>query len=206
MTMAAMPLSGPSYAFYALAVLFGYLIGSLPTGYLVVRQMTGQDIRTIGSGSTGATNVRRVAGSKAALFVLLVDFHKGLVPVVLGRVLLPQEIWLHVLLALAAVIGHSKSVFLRFRGGKSAATGLGTLLALSPVTGLLMAVMAYVIVRISRYQSVGSISASVAGPLILTAIGAPAPYIVYGLVAATYVVYLHRENIRRLARGTENRL
>ena len=190
----------------ALAVLVAYLIGAFPTGYLVVKQMTGQDIRTIGSGGTGATNVRRVAGGKAALFVLLVDFHKGLIPVVVGKLLFPGEPWLHVIMALMAVIGHSKSIFIRFGGGKSAATGLGTLIGLAPLPALLVGAIAYGMTKWSRYQSVGSMTASIAAPLFIYLFGAPVPYVVYAAITAIYVIYLHKANIQRLLNGTENPL
>lgn len=202
----APPLPATDWVMDAMAVLLAYLIGSFPTGYLVVKQLTGQDIRTIGSGGTGATNVRRIAGGKAALFVLLVDFHKGLIPVIIGKLLFPGEPWLHVVMALMAVIGHSKSIFLRFAGGKSAATGLGTLIGLAPVPALLVGAIAYGVTKWSRYQSVGSMTASVAAPIFIFLFGAPMPYVVYAAISAAYVIYLHKENIRRLMQGTENPL
>jgi glycerol-3-phosphate acyltransferase PlsY len=192
--------------YYLLAGLAGYLIGAIPTGYLVVKQLTGQDIREIGSGGTGATNVRRVAGGKAALFVLFFDLHKGLVPVVLSKMLFPQLYWLHVLVAFMAVIGHSKSVFIGFSGGKSAATGLGGMLGLSPFPALLVGLIAYVLTKLSRYQSVGSMIASLAAPILLYLFGSPLPYVIYAAIAAAYVIYMHKANIGRLMTGTENRL
>lgn len=192
--------------FYLVGALFGYLVGSFPTGYLIVKQLTGQDIRTIGSGGTGATNVRRVAGPKAALFVLLVDFHKGLVPVMISKMVLPQLYWLHVLVALMTVIGHSKSIFLKFSGGKSAATGLGGVFGLATLPALLIAIIAFSVTKLSRFVSLGSMTASVCAPLFLYAFHAPVPYIIYSAVAGLYVIYLHRSNISRLLSGTENPL
>jgi glycerol-3-phosphate acyltransferase PlsY len=191
---------------YALAAVLGYLIGSIPTGYIVVKQLTGQDIRQIGSGGTGATNVRRAAGGKAALFVLFFDLHKGLVPVILAKQLFPGDPWLHVLVALAAVVGHSKSVFLNFAGGKSAATGLGGMLGLAFLPALLVGLIAFLLVKLTRYQSVGSILASATAPFLLYLFNAPIPYVIYATVAAAYVILLHRANIGRLLSGTENRL
>lgn len=191
---------------YILAAVIGYLIGSIPTGYIVVKQLTGQDIRKVGSGGTGATNVRRAAGGKAALFVLFFDLHKGLVPVVIAKMLYPEEHWMHVLIAIMAVIGHSKSIFLKFAGGKSAATGLGTMMGMALLPALIVGLLAFTIVKISRIQSVGSIAASVLAPFILYLFKAPAPYIIYTTIAAAYVIILHKANIARLLKGTENRL
>lgn len=208
---------------FVVAGALGYLIGSIPTGYIVVKQLTGQDIRQFGSGGTGATNVRRVAGGKAALFVLFFDLHKGLVPVILARLLFPIGAhddpswtwagitwsgwaWLHVLVALATVVGHSKSMFLKFSGGKSAATGLGGVLGLAPVPALLIALVAFVVAKMSRYVSLGSIVASIVAPFALYYLHAPLEYVLYTSVAALYVIYLHKSNISRLLSGTENRL
>lgn len=191
---------------YVMAGVLGYLAGAIPTGYLVVKRLTGEDIRTHGSGGTGATNVRRVAGGKAALFVLVFDLLKGMIPVLLSRQLYPELPWLHVLVALMSVIGHSKSVFLGFAGGKSAATGLGGMLGLAFQPALLVAVVAYAVTKLSRYQSVGSITASVAAPILMVAFHCPMPYIIYVAVAAVYVIYLHKANIARLLAGKENPL
>lgn len=191
---------------YALGALLGYLIGSLPTGYLVVKQMTGQDIRTVGSGGTGATNVRRAAGGKAAIFVLVCDLLKGLLPVLAGKWFFPQLPWLHVILACTSIIGHSKSVFLGFSGGKSAATGLGGMLGLQFFAGLLVGVIAYTVSKTSRYQSVGSMTAAFSSPILMYLFGAPIEYVYYSVFAAAYVIYMHKANIGRLLSGTENRL
>jgi glycerol-3-phosphate acyltransferase PlsY len=191
---------------YLVGTLIGYLIGAFPTGYLVVKQMTGQDIRLIGSGGTGATNVRRVAGKKAALFVLLVDFHKGLIPVVMSRMAFPNEPWLHVLMAMAAIIGHSKSVFLGFKGGKSAATGLGGLMGMEPLAAVAMALLAFGLTKVTKFQSVGSIGAGVAAPILMLLLHAPMPYTIYTTLGSIFVIWMHKANIQRLIQGTENSL
>lgn len=199
---------------YLVSILIAYLIGALPTGYLVVKRLTGQDIRQHGSGGTGATNVRRVAGKQAALFVMFVDFHKGLIPVILAKLFFPDLPWLHALVSLSAIVGHSKSVFLGFAGGKSAATGLGTLFALNWPTGLIMGLAAFSLVKITRIQSIGSMGAAILGvfsmwlfhgPLGNVAY-APVAYVVYAFLAATYVIIMHKANIVRLINGTENRI
>ena len=191
----------------AVAVI-AYLIGSIPTGYIIVKAKTGQDIRTVGSGSTGATNVKRVMGKKWFFVVMLLDALKGALQVVLTALfgadfaggLLP------VLAAICVILGHSKSVFLNFTGGKSVASGVGTLLALDWQAGLIIAAVWGVVTWVSRYVSLGSIVALALSPLIMWFLNAPPAYIVYAVIAAIYVIYLHRENIKRLKEGTENKV
>jgi glycerol-3-phosphate acyltransferase PlsY len=191
---------------YLVAVVLGYLIGSCPTAYLVVKKLTGQDIRTIGSGNVGATNVKRAAGFKPFLFVLLFDFCKGLIPVLIAKTLYPNLYLLHVLVALMTVLGHSKSIFLGFAGGKSAATGLGGVLGLAPLPGVILGLTAFLITKTTRFVSLGSMTASVLAPILLLLCGYPLPYVIYATVAGAYVIWLHRANIQRLIRGTENRI
>lgn len=191
---------------YLLAAVLGYLIGSVPTAYLVVKQLTGQDIRTIGSGNVGATNVKRAAGFKPFLFVLICDFLKGMLPVMLSVWLYPTNYWVHVLVALTTVIGHSKSIYLGFAGGKSAATGLGGVMGMAPAPAILLGLIAYSVSKFSRYVSLGSIMAGLLSPLILYLFGCPLPYILYTTLSGAYVIFLHKANIVRLLNGTENRL
>lgn len=192
----------------ALVLAASYLIGSIPTGYIIVKLFTGQDIRTVGSGSTGATNVKRVMGKKWFFVVMLLDALKGALPVVLTALfgadfaggLLP------VLAAICVILGHSKSVFLNFTGGKSVASGVGTLLALDWQAGLIIVAVWGVVTWVSRYVSLGSVVALALSPLIMWFLNAPPAYIVYAVIAAIYVIYLHRENIKRLKEGTENKV
>ena len=192
----------------ALVLAASYLIGSIPTGYIIVKLFTGQDIRTVGSGSTGATNVKRVMGKKWFFVVMLLDALKGALPVVLTALfgadfaggLLP------VLAAICVILGHSKSVFLNFTGGKSVASGVGTLLALDWQAGLIIAAVWGVVTWVSRYVSLGSVVALALSPRIMWFLNAPPAYIVYAVIAAIYVIYLHRENIKRLKEGTENKV
>ncbi len=186
-----------------------YLIGSIPTGYIIVKLFTGQDIRTIGSGSTGATNVKRVMGKKWFFIVMLLDALKGALPVVLTALFATALAHLGVLPVLAAVCaiwGHSKSVFLNFTGGKSVASGVGTLMALNWQAGLIIAAVWGIVTWVSKYVSLGSIVALALSPLIMWFLNAPIAYIVYALIAAIYVIYLHRENITRLKEGRENKV
>jgi len=190
-------------------VLGAYVIGSIPTGYIVVKLFTGQDIRTIGSGSTGATNVKRVMGKKWFFIVLLLDAFKGALSVVLAYFLTKSFAnigLLPVLAAVFAIIGHSKSVFLGFTGGKSVASGVGTLLALNWQAGLIIAVIWAIITWVSKYVSLGSIIALALAPVIMWLLNSPSAYVIYAFVAAVYVIYLHRENIKRLIAGNENKV
>ena len=194
----------------SLVIVASYLIGSIPTGYLIVKGMTGQDIRTIGSGSTGATNVKRVLGKKWFFIVMLLDAFKGALPVVLAKLYAGDVSGVGlfpVLAAVAVIIGHSKPIFLQFKGGKSVASGVGTILALNWQVGLLIALVWSVVTYFSKYVSLGSIVALVLSPFIMKYLGhAPVAYVGYCALGAIYIVYLHRQNIVRLIKGEENKV
>jgi len=197
------------------ALLFGlwaYLIGSIPTGYIVVKVFAGQDIRKIGSGSTGATNVKRVMGKKWFFAVMLLDAIKGAFPVIFAAFTVakfgikdPYGVCA-VISAIMVILGHSKSIFLNFQGGKSVASGVGTILALSWQVGLAIAVIWGIVTYFTRYVSVGSITALALSPIIMFFTGKPAAYTLYCLLGAVYIIYLHRENIQRLLKGEENKV
>lgn len=193
----------------ACVIIVAYIIGSIPTGYIIVKLFTGQDIRTIGSGSTGATNVKRVMGKKWFFIVMILDAVKGALPVVLAyffTTAFKQIGLLPVLASIFAILGHSKSIFLKFTGGKSVASGVGTILALNWQAGLIIAVIWGIITWISKYVSLGSIIALALSPIIMCLLKAPISYIIYTFIAAIYVIYLHRENIKRLIAGNENKV
>lgn len=192
-----------------LAVFAAYLIGSIPTGYIIVKLFTGQDIRTIGSGSTGATNVKRVMGKKWFFIVMLLDAFKGALPVILAKIFATAFVsigLIPVLCAIAAILGHSKSIFLKFSGGKSVASGVGTILALNWQVGLAIAAIWAVVTYISKYVSLGSIIALSISPILMYLCKEPAAYIFYCVLGAIYIIYLHRENIKRLLKGEENKV
>ena len=192
-----------------LTLLVAYLIGSIPTGYIIVKLAKNQDIRTIGSGSTGATNVKRVMGKKWFFIVMFLDAFKGALPVVLAKVFVGDALFhgiAPVLAALGVIIGHSKSCFLGFTGGKSVASGVGTILALSWQVGLLVAAIWSVFTYFSKYVSVGSIVALLISPVLMFLFKKPYAYVAYCLLGAIYIVYLHRENIKRLIKGEENKV
>lgn len=192
-----------------IAAVVAYLIGSIPTGYIVVKSATGQDIRQVGSGSTGATNVKRVMGKKWFFIVLLLDALKGAIPVMIANFVpyLHSNSGLTAVVAAACVLlGHSKSIYLGFTGGKSVASGVGTILVLSPTVGLSIAVIWAIITYASKYVSLGSIIALALSPVLMFLFNQPIAYVIYCVIGAIYVIYLHRENIKRLLAGTENKV
>ena len=192
-----------------LTAISAYVIGSIPTGYIVVKIAKNEDIRQIGSGSTGATNVKRVMGKKWFFIVLLLDAIKGMVPVFLAAWLVTAFSNLGlapVIAAVFAILGHSKSRFLNFTGGKSVASGVGTIIALSWQAGLLTAAIWALITYTSKYVSLGSIIALALSPFIMYLFNQPVCYIIYCAIGAVYIIWLHRENIKRLIKGEENKV
>ena len=192
-----------------ITLIVAYLIGSIPTGYIIVKTKTGEDIRTIGSGSTGATNVKRVLGKKWFFATLLLDAFKGALPVILAKMFVLAGATYGiapVLASIAVIIGHSKSCFLNFQGGKSVASGVGTILALNFTVGVIIAVIWAIITYFTKYVSVGSIIALLLSPVLMFLFKAPIAYILYCALGAIYIVYLHRENIKRLIAGNENKV
>ncbi|AFZ48979.1 glycerol-3-phosphate 1-O-acyltransferase PlsY [Dactylococcopsis salina] len=193
-----------------------YLLGSIPTGFLAGYWLQKIDIREYGSGSTGATNVLRVLGAKAAVAVLLIDLLKGAIAVgivKLGVVQLPNvalsedwTAWLVVLTALAAVFGHSKSVWLGFSGGKSVATSLGTLLVMTPPVALAGVAVFGMTLAASRMVSLSSLMSAIGINVFMITLNEPLPYIIFAVCAAFYVFWRHRTNIDRILAGTEPKI
>ncbi len=202
-----------SWIVSGLLLLAAYMLGSIPTGYLAGRYLKGIDIREHGSGSTGATNVLRTLGKKAAIAVLLVDLLKGAIAVALiylfyagsPTVLIPVswQPWLVTAAALAAVLGHSKSIWLNFGGGKSVATSLGVLLVINPLVALGTLGVFGVVLALSRIVSLSSITGAIAVNILMILLKQPLPYILFAGVAGIYVIFRHWSNIRRLLAGTE---
>lgn len=194
-------------------IICGFVIGGIPTGYWVAKRLKGIDIRECGSGSTGATNVWRCVGKGAGVFVFVVDVLKGVVPVVVARYLNATSESTHwnfvypylipALVAVGALVGHSKSVFLNFQGGKSAATGLGTLCALCPLGGLLTFITWLALVKWPGYVSLASILGVFSCPFWFALFHAPPAYVGYCVIGFLYVTYRHKANVKRLIAGTE---
>jgi len=188
------------------AVLIGsYVLGSVPFGLLIVKSWRGIDIRDYGSGNIGATNVLRVAGRGPAAVVFAADVLKGLVPVVAASSIFAAP-WIAVAGGMSAILGHSVSIFLRFRGGKGVATSLGVVVGLDPrIAGIGFGIWAAVL-AVSRYVSVASILAATSIPVLMFVFDMPLAYRVFAIVAAVFVIAKHRSNMVRLLQGKELRL
>jgi glycerol-3-phosphate acyltransferase PlsY len=186
----------------ALFVVLGYAVGSIPTGPLLARAR-GVDLRKVGSGNIGATNVGRALGKRWAILVLLLDAGKGLVPVLLVKHQRPSP-WLWAAVGLATIVGHSFSVFLRGRGGKGVATSLGAALGLAPLPALASFGAYVVLYALFRISSVGSLFGVIGFPVFLWIFGPREPALLaFGVATALLVTARHRDNIRRLLRGEE---
>jgi glycerol-3-phosphate acyltransferase PlsY len=183
----------------------GYLIGSLPFGYWLPRWFRGVDIRTQGSGNTGATNVWRTLGFKLGLAVAVLDLAKGAAAVLLALWLADDLV--AILAGVAAMIGHYRPAFLWFsRGGKAVATLGGVGLALAPLATLSAGCVWVAVFLVTRYASLASLAAAVTLPLFALLFHASVPVVVFTVVAAVAVCLLHRGNIRRLRAGTEHKI
>jgi glycerol-3-phosphate acyltransferase PlsY len=196
-------------------VLIAYLLGSIPFGFLLIKYVFtgGEDVRQIGSGGIGATNVTRRAGIGAGLLTYVFDVAKGVAAVMLMRLVADDDyVWIGAG-AIAAIVGHIFPIFLGFRGGKGVATGVGIYLALAPYSVLATLVLWVLIVYFSRYVSLGSIVATAAVPLwtlLFYGLLQPHPHlsalIWIGIGGCALIVAKHHENINRLMRGTENKI
>lgn len=209
-------------AYNVLAGAVAYICSSIPTGYWLGKLLRGIDIREHGSRSTGATNVLRTLGKAPALAALSIDLLKGFAAVAFAYWLysLPAVIfarppsiemstwlpWAIMAVALLAILGHSRSIFIRFTGGKSAATGLGVLLAISWQVGLGAAIVFAAVLAMSRIVSLSSISAAFAALVLMWLFRQPTPFLLLTAIGAAYVILRHRANIDRLLAGTEARL
>ncbi|MBC7262750.1 MAG: glycerol-3-phosphate acyltransferase [Chloroflexi bacterium] len=194
---------------YAIVTATAYLLGSFPTGYLIVRLLKGVDVRQCASGRIGGTNVYRVAGWRAAALTVLGDALKGGVAILLARTLVGTHLAL-VLAGVAAVWGHNHSVFLSLKGGAGTVTNIGVLAVIFPEIAVILVLLALVTALLTHYASVASLTAAVATPIALLiafwAIHSPGEYVLYGLLAALIIIWALRPNVVRLLRGTERRV
>ena len=188
----------------ALVIAIGYLAGSIPTGYWLIRATKGIDVRTVGSGNIGASNVWRSFGRSYGIPVVLLDVAKGFGPALAGTLLVGDLAG--VLAGGAAMLGHWRPLFLRFeKGGKTVATAGGAFLGVAPVVGGIGAAIWIATFLLFRYASLASILATASLPVVAVLLGEPWPVIAFGALAAVAVVLLHRANIGRLRAGTESR-
>jgi glycerol-3-phosphate acyltransferase PlsY len=206
---------------FVAVVIIGYLLGSIPVGYLIARRQAKVDVTKYGSGKVGTTNVLRTAGRKSALLVALFDLLKGVLAVefawlIVGKgYLVVGDFGLgglvaQVLAALAAIAGHNWSVFLKFRGGRGVATFFGGLVALCPPAALVGGEIVITGALLTRYVSLGSIAGAVGSYAVLVPLtimnGFPVEYLFYALVGALIILIMHRDNIVRLLSGKERKL
>jgi glycerol-3-phosphate acyltransferase PlsY len=204
-------------------VIIGYLLGSIPIGYILTRRQAKVDVRAYGSGKTGATNVLRTVGRKWAILVAALDICKGALAVVLAGIIVGREYLLvgdsslwwvltsaQVLAALAAVTGHIWSPFLKFKGGRGVATFFGGLVALCPVAALFGGEVLIIGAGLTRFVSLGSIAGAAGSYAILVPLtilnGFPVEYLFYAVVGGVIIFIMHRDNIRRLISGSERKL
>jgi len=206
---------------FALVVLVGYLLGSIPFGLLVGKRSAKVDVREFGSGKIGTTNVLRVVGRKAAALVVVLDVLKGAIAVVVAGLVIGRSylvvgdfalgaLTAQCLAALAAMAGHNWSVFLKFQGGRGVATFFGGLIVLFPLAALFGGEIIIIGVGLSRFASLGSIAGAVGAYTILVPLtvlnGFPIEYLAYALIGTVAIVFMHRDNIVRLMSGKERKL
>jgi glycerol-3-phosphate acyltransferase PlsY len=189
----------------SLILIFAYLLGGIPFGYLLVRLKTGRDVRSMGSGNIGATNVLRTTGRALGVVTLLLDIGKGYLAVwAAGRLTGGSPLWMSAA-ALAVMAGHAFPVFLKFRGGKAMASFVGAFLCLTPLPLVAVLLVFFVVVARTRYISLGSIVGAATLPLAVWLISHPAaPVTTAALVGGAFIVWRHRDNIARLRAGKEN--
>jgi glycerol-3-phosphate acyltransferase PlsY len=187
-----------------IAVAAAYLIGGIPFGYLIVKLTTGRDVRSLGSGNIGATNVLRTTGRAVAIVTLLLDILKGFAAVWLADRLTNHSVLWMSAAALAVICGHAFPVFLRFRGGKAVASFIGAFLYLTPLPLLAVLIVFVLVVAATRYISLGSIMAAGSFPFAVWLILHPAaPVAIAALISGVFIVYRHRANIARIRAGNE---
>ena len=187
-------------------IVSAYLIGSVPFGYLFARLFKRIDIREFGSHNIGATNVLRVVGPFPGLLTLAFDIGKGAVVVLLAKRCFPSFAMLPIIVGICAVCGHNFSIFLKGRGGKGVATGFGVLVGLAPIVSFLTFLVWLFILLISRYISLASLVGALAFPIFLWLKRAEFPLMTLGIFISILVVIRHRENIKRLIKGTEPKI
>jgi len=195
-----------------LAIAGSYLIGSIPTSYIIGRIVKGIDIREYGSGNIGATNLMRSVGKIPGIIALILDVGKGLLPVIFIAGLFYSEAFFiseplfKVILGISSVCGHIWTIFLRFKGGKGVATTIGVLLGLAPIVTSIGLLIWLIVVLISRYVSLGSIIMAVSLPLLMMILRRPIEYTLLSAILCVFISYKHKQNIRRLIDGTEYKI
>ncbi|MGX4598707.1 glycerol-3-phosphate 1-O-acyltransferase PlsY [Faecalimicrobium sp. JNUCC 81] len=194
---------------YIMIIIIAYLLGNISTSYIVAKRLTGEDIRTQGSGNAGSTNVLRTHGKKAGAMTFIGDVLKGIVAVFISE-MIAKIVGLDVVTAgyvavVGVVCGHNWPAFLGFRGGKGVATSLGAMIAVNPIIALICLLVFIVIVAITKYVSLGSVVGIAMSPIIMM-FSKNQKGILVTLFLTISVIYTHRENIKRLLKGTERKI
>lgn len=188
-----------------LSVVISYLLGSIPNGLILGKKIWGVDLRKYGSKNIGATNAWRTIGKTAGISIFLLDMIKGALSTYIGLHLGGSEL-MGILCGLMAIVGHSWSLFLGFKGGKGVATGLGVIAMLMPWVTLIVFIVWFAIVAITGFVSLGSIVGAALVPILAFCFNLAGEYVILGLIAAVFIIYRHKSNIHRLLTGTESKI
>jgi|LSQX01.1.fsa_nt_gb glycerol-3-phosphate acyltransferase PlsY len=187
-------------------IIFGYLFGSIPFGYVLCKIFTKKDIRNYGSGNIGATNVYRVAGGFVAVGVLILDILKGFLPVFIAKTLYDfSPLWL-LAIGIAPVLGHNFSLFMKGKGGKGVSTSFGVIIGLFPKAALFSFVIWALLIIITHYVSVGALTASLSLPFFIYLFHKDISYVSAGILLFILIWFSHKGNIKRILKGKENRI
>ena len=202
-------------AVYIIVSIIAYLLGSISFSIIISKKMAGFDVRDKGSKNAGSTNVLRTVGKKAAIITLICDCLKGVIAILIAFI--SGKIWTNLdsallvqLAGIFVVLGHTFPIFFKFKGGKGVATSLGVLLLTNWQIGLICLVFALILMALTRFVSLGSVAAAILFPVLTVFITnnylVPGNYIIFGIILAILVIFNHRENVKRLLTGTENKL
>jgi glycerol-3-phosphate acyltransferase PlsY len=188
-----------------LLCLFSFLFGSIPFGFLICKYRLGIDIRKVGSGNIGTTNVIRVAGPIWGIIVLILDASKGLIPVLIAKSLHFSPI-LVVLAGILSILGHIFSPFVGLRGGRGVATGLGVVIGIAPIVAFILFLTWAIVVLLTRYVSLASLTAAFLFPIIMAIYKFPLPFFLLSIAVSILVIVRHKPNLERLLRGEEHKI
>ena len=202
-------------AVYIIVSIIAYLLGSISFSIIISKKMAGFDVRDKGSKNAGSTNVLRTVGKKAAIITLICDCLKGVIAILIAYI--AGKIWTNLdsallvqLAGIFVVLGHTFPIFFKFKGGKGVATSLGVLLLTNWQIGLICLVFALILMALTRFVSLGSVAAAILFPVLTVFITnnylVHGNYIIFGIILAILVIFNHRENVKRLLTGTENKL
>ncbi|MDD4320998.1 MAG: glycerol-3-phosphate 1-O-acyltransferase PlsY [Acidaminococcaceae bacterium] len=191
---------------YVIGAIIGYVLGSIPCGFVFVKLICGIDIRQYGSKNIGTTNVFRTVGARMASFVLLGDMFKGILAIILVKYFFAANLHLELVTAIAVLLGHNYSVFLGFKGGRGVATGLGLILYFMPDVSIFAFSVWLAIVFVTKYVSLASVLAAFLTPMASYYRGYPLELVAFATAACVFVIIRHYENIKRLIGGTETKI